>query len=117
MTPADVVKTKIANSMTRRIGDKEFTNDSGSVDSFDEAVSFDQENEGAMNTTEASSSAVEYELEEKVQEEEKEHEKEREEQQPHVAESQPVVAVEHHEQHVDPVKANVRSVFHLRFDS
>ena len=55
VTPADVVKTKIANSMTRRIGDKEFTNDSGSVDSFDEAVSFDQENEGAMNTTEASS--------------------------------------------------------------
>ena len=47
VTPADVVKTKIANSMTRRIGDKEFTNDSGSVDSFDEAVSFDQENEGA----------------------------------------------------------------------
>ena len=104
VTPADVVKTKIENSMTRPIGDKEFTNDSGSVDSFDEAVSFDQENEGAMNTTEASSSAVEYELEEKVQEEEKEHEKEREEQQPHVAESQPVVTVEHHEQHVDPVR-------------
>ena len=105
VTPADVVKTRIANSMTRPIGDKEFTIDSGSVDSFDEAVSFDQENEGATNTTEASSSsAVEYELEEKVQEEEKEHEKEREEQQPHVAESQPVVVVEHHEQHVDPVR-------------